>query len=255
MKILIGSHAMKHYVNNVEPNDIDYFSDSKIDGAETFYHPDLEKWDWSGDVASLDELYTIKVSHAFWSLRNGSWTKHMVHMMKLREAGATFIPELYDILYRIWEDIHGKKQANLNAEPEDFFNSNVTRIYDHDSIHASIAFNERPLFEKILRDGSKVAVSREKFDALSHEDKVNLVFEEVFATALERDEIANRGKNYRSSYQKHLKKLITSYSKGWFPLWVALNFHEFTRCPVNYYQRFVENQDKLVLLDSCNTVQ
>lgn len=248
MKILVGSQALKSYLPEVEPKDTDYFSDEKIEEAEVFYHPDLEKWNWSGDVASLDELYTIKISHSFWSLRNGSWKKHLSHAMKMKDAGAQLLPELYSILYPIWEESHGKKRANLEADPEDFFNSNITRIYDHDSIHASIAFSESPLFEKILKDGSQVAVSKQKFEDLSREEKINLVFEEIFATALERDEIANRGKTYKQSYQKHLQKLVTSYSKGWFPLWIALNFEEFKKCPLNYYERFLDNQDKLVLL-------
>ena len=44
MKTLIGSQALTLYMD-VDPKDTDYFSDARIPGAETFYHPLLEDWD------------------------------------------------------------------------------------------------------------------------------------------------------------------------------------------------------------------
>lgn len=250
MKILVGSQAFeKHCPGLLNPKDTDYFSDTKIEGAETFYDTRLEDWSWSGPVASLDELYTIKISHAFWALRNRSWTKHMNHMMLMKENGATFIPELYEILYPIWKDRYGVKKANLNKNPEDFFTSTVKRIYDHDSIHASVAFNDEPLFNKILKDDSEVAVSREKFESLTELEKEQLVLEEVFATALEREYFNETGVSYKRAYQKHLFKLITSYSKGWFPLYIVLNFEKFCKTPFDYYKVMENNKDKLIPLE------
>ena len=246
MKILIGSRALARYVDSIEPNDTDYFSDKSIPGAECFYHPDLEKYDWHGDVANLDELYTIKVSHSFWCLRNGSWSKHIQHISLMEEMGAKLIPELYSILYSIWEERYGKKKVNLNAEPEEFFNNRVKRAYEHDSVHAAIAFGEEPLFNKILRDGHKVAVDKNKFDSLSHEDKIHLVQEELFATALERKVIDDEGKFWRSSYQWALMMLITSFSKGWFPLWVVTHINEIKNPPFNYYDLMMKNSHKLI---------
>jgi len=268
MKVLIGSMAMKSYADlKNPPKDADYFSDhdkKDLDDhgtgrVEVFYDERLAQYAWAQDadtggtgVATLDELYTIKVSHAFWDLRNKSWSKHMSHMMDLKKAGATFIPELYEILYAVWKDLHGAKRANLEVEnPEDFFTSTVVRKYDHDSLHASVAYYDRPLFESILRDGHAIAVSKKKFDDLPHDDKVKLVKEEIFATALERDLIPDdSGRNWRVAYQKHLKKLITSYSKGWFPLWVVLHFDEVCTNRVNYWDRMQDQSDRLILLDA-----
>lgn len=246
MKILVGSQALaKRRPGSIEPKDTDYFSDFPIPGAETFYHPALETYPWAegteNSAATLDELYTIKVSHAFWELRNGSWGKHMKHTMFLKELGANFIPELYAILYKIWEERHGVKPANLEQEAEDFFGKTVTRIYEHDSIHAAIAYGDAPLFEKILRDGHGVAVSKEKFDNLSEGEKLNLVREEVFATALERQVIPADGKGWRGAYPWALKQTITSYSKGWFPLYIVLNFEKLCKNDVNYWQRMLDN--------------
>lgn len=251
MKVLIGSTAILHHLPEyervsgqgvLEPKDIDYFTDESIAG-DNFWHPDLARWNW-GKVATLDELYTIKVSHAFWRLRQ--WEKHMLDVVQLKDAGAQFIPELYQILYPLWEQKHGKKAANLEQSPEDFFNARITRIYDHDSIHESVAYGERPLFEAILRDGHGVAVSRKKFEALSERDKHRLVREEVYATALERILIpANYRANPVMAYQECLTKTITSFSKGWFPLYIVLNYGELQTMKGNYVKRHLKNRDKL----------
>lgn len=250
MKTLIGSQALaKHMKLNRTPRDVDYFSDRPVDGAETFYHTLLEDWSWS-DVANLDELYTIKLSHSYWELRNGSWEKHMFDASMMKRAGAVFIPELHDILYAVWEDTHGVKKANLEQSPEDFFNNNVSRIYEHDSIHASVAYHDGiPLFNAILRDGHAVAVDKSKFFALDYQTKLELVREEVYATALERHIIPS-GYNYSPTraYSWALKKTITSFSKGWFPTFIVDHFEDLRKPTEDFVQTHKDNADRLVRL-------
>lgn len=248
-KTLVGSQALSMHMNiGRKPKDIDYFSQEPVEGAEVFYHPDLRKYPF-GEFATLNELYTIKVSHSFWELKNNSWVKHMKDIVRMQKEGAEFLPGLYNILYPIWEERYGKKKANLEESPEDFFKSTVSRVYEHDSIHASVAFYDEPLFNKILRDDHQVAVSKEKFDALSHEDKIKLVKEEVFATALER-QIIPSGYKYpqRIAYMWALQKLITSFSKGWFPLWVVLNFAELSEARDDFVKVHLDNKGKLITL-------
>lgn len=258
--VLIGSQAMKaHFpVEAREPKDIDYFSEESLDffkaallpedakKVEIFWHEDLAQWSW-GPLASIDELYTIKVSHAFWELKNRSWGKHMMDVMFLQSNGAKLIPELYKILYKVWEDTHGKKKVNLEADPDDFFNDKIVkRIYDHDSIHESVAYYDRPLFERILRDNSDVAVDKSKWDALSHEDKLKMVREEVYATALERKLVPTDYKySAGKAYNWTLQKTITSLTKGWFALFVVENFKDLTRADVDYVQRHKDNAHML----------
>lgn len=67
-KTLVGSVALSHWIDvGRVPKDIDYFSDKDVSGAETFWDDRLAFWEFR-DVATLDELYTIKVSHSFWDL-------------------------------------------------------------------------------------------------------------------------------------------------------------------------------------------
>ncbi|AVD99352.1 hypothetical protein SEA_BILLNYE_180 [Streptomyces phage BillNye] len=248
MKTLVGSLAAHQYFSDFrDVKDVDFFSEEKIDGAETFHHPALEQWNW-GPVATVNELYTIKVSHAFWNL-HGTWNKHMGDIVFYQKKDARFIQPLFDILYPIWEERYGKKKANLNAKPEDFFNKNVHRVYDHDSIHRSIAYYDRPLFERILRDGHEVAVDRAKFEALPYVDKLKLVREEVYATALERQIIPSEYRaSPRAAYAWAMMKTVTSFSKGWFPLFIVQNYQDLFKPDVDYVKVHRENTDRLVLL-------
>lgn len=255
MKILIGSKALSEYLDiGREAKDVDYFTDlpAELFGKkeETFWHPSLDDYFGNADrIATLDELYTIKISHIFWDLRNGSWEKHAIDIMRMENAGATLIEDLYKLLYEVWESNYGKKKANLNATPEDFFKSTVKRIYDHDSIHASIAYYEEPLFNRILREGAAVAVDKSKFDSMSLEDKLKLVREEVYATALERLIIPSEYKySPRSAYAWALKKTITSFSKGWFPLFIATHLTKLWSPDIKYVDVHKENSHKLIKL-------
>ena len=165
----------------------------------------------------------------------------------MQNYGAKLIPALYKILYPIWEEKHGKKKANLEKEPEEFFNANVSRIYEHDSIHASVAYFDEPLFNSILRDGHQVAVDKSKWDALPLEMKDSLVREEVYATALERKIIPNNYDFQRArAYMWALKKTITSFSKGWFPLYIVENFDRLRKEDLDYVALHRSNEHLLV---------
>lgn len=253
MKVLVGSTALCKYVNlNRTPEDIDYFGvgDENEPGVEYFHHPALSYWFGNEERdATLDELYTIKISHIFWDLNNNTWEKHCHDIIAMEKAGAVLKEDLYQILYKVWEQRYGKKKANLNAEPSDFFNKKVHRIYDHDSIHASIAYNEKPMFEQILRDGHAVAVDKNKWNNLSLRDKFQCVREEVYATALERQLIpSNYMASSRLAYKWALKKTITSFSKGWFPLFIVTHLNELWRPDCDYVARHKHNSDRLILL-------
>lgn len=260
MKVLIGSKALEKYIDiGREAKDTDYFAtDVKVKGEDNFYHPLLETWDW-GEVATLDELYTIKVSHSYWILKNNSWGKHIVDIINMKKNGAQLIPELHDILYKVWEETHGVKKVNLNQEPEEFFNKNITRKYEHDSVHAAVAYGDFPLFNLILKDNHPVAVDKKKFNSLDEETKHKLIREEIYATACERiiipaldmtvqeRHLNKTSTNPKRAYDIMLRKLITSLSKGWFPLYILDNIGDLIKPDVDYVQRLKDNEDKLIL--------
>src|SRR4051812_35442577 len=164
--LIIGSTAMYREIPDFrDPKDLDVFArpdDPSLElhkPKDVFWHPALAHTQLDRtDFASMNEMYTIKVSHSYWELKNGSWDKHMADIVALKKNGATLDLELHKILYRIWEDTHGKKKMNLAQAAGDFFDDAVTRIYDHDSIHRSVAYDERPIYELILKDGETVDI-------------------------------------------------------------------------------------------------
>ena len=257
---IIGSHAARIWYPDFprEPKDIDYFWDQKpakrADGlrVEHFYHPALEqyegKWQYP-KYASPNELYTIKVSHIFWN--SARWVKHAKDIIFYQDKGAEFIPELYDLLYPIWVEHYGKKKASLpkGTQAEDFFKSTVKRVYEHDSIHASVASYDEPLFNAVLGEGEAVAVEWSKFEALSDEDKLRLVREEIYATSLERHIIPSDYKmNYVHGYRKALQQTITSFWKGKWALYAALNLRNLVNPELDYVALHKKNSERLIKL-------
>lgn len=258
-RVLIGSAAIALHLPgslNREPKDKDYLSLNlvKNPGEDLILGQGIvDRYPFSGYVASLDELYTLKVSHSAWVI-GSSWQKHLFDIVTLKRNGAKLIPELHDIAYAEWERRKGVKRVNLNKDKEEFFHSGVRRKYIHDSIHAAVAFYDEPLFNRILFPGAEVKVSRTLFEQLSEEDKARLVQEETMVLALERELIPadDRGESidkYRwfRAYQKQLQALLTELSKGWFPMWSFENFDKVARPPHNYWKKFSESDKKVLL--------
>ncbi len=202
-------------------------------------------------LATLDEMYTIKVSHSHWELRNGSWDKHMYDVVELKRAGARLLPDMYNTLYPVWEDLHGKKILDLTKEAEDFFADAVTRVYVHDTLHESVSYGERPMYEALLRDGKSVQLDMTKLKALPFADQVKLFREEIYVTALERLVIPS---GYRHSpmraYTWALRRTITGLTKGWSSLFLIENYETFARRPdIDYVAKHLSNKHKLIHRD------
>lgn len=240
-----------------EPKDYDVFSDrtdlpSKVGGlrVENFWHDSFTDLFGTGvRFLSLDELYTLKISHAAWELKNGSWVKHMEDTVRLRDAGAEFVPDLFAGLYRVWEELHGPKGVDLNKDKSAFFSDAVRRTYDHDSIHRAVAYGDEPLYERFLKPGETVTMDMSKVWAADRETQIRLFREEVLATALERimvpsDFTASPGRAYLWS----LRRTITSLTKGKSSLFMALNYPELRNPDPDYVKRFRSRMDRLITL-------
>lgn len=252
IRLVIGSTALREHIPSSRvPKDLDVFSPVSRPGEETFWHSSFGEWlsDGTDRCASLDELYTLKVSHAYWELRNGSWDKHMLDVVELRRAGANLIPELHDLLYMVWEEEHGPKRLDLNQEAEDFFADAVKRLYDHDSIHESVCYYDRPLYVAVLKSGASVAMDMGKVWQLSFEDQVRLFREEVYVTALERLVIPS-GYRYspRRAYAWALRRTITSLTKGRSARFIVENYEQFRVPDVDYVARHRLNSSRLLPL-------
>lgn len=250
--MLIGSKAMKvWYPDFREPKDEDHFSPDPAKFGDNFWHetfPDV----WSADyTASPSQLYTIKVSHSPWALENGSWEKHMHDILKLQSEGVAFDRKMYDILYPVWKEKHGKKRVALNKDKETFFGDAVVRTYDHDSLHESVAYHDRPMYTQFLKEGADVDIDNNKFwaPAVSHEDRLKTIREEVYATALERWVIpTNYRVSPRAAYARAMKKSITSLFKGRWALFIVLNYTDLYKPDMDYVAMHKSKSHKLIKL-------
>lgn len=257
--LIVGSHALKALgVCNREPKDMDIFAGQNYPGVwsnhkyDLFWHDSFSEFipdTLSPQYATLDQMYTIKLSHSHWELPNGSWSKHIYDLIQLQNAGAQLDFGLYKILYKVWEQMHGKKVMNLAQDKTEFFDDAVRRMYDHDSLHESVAFGDRPVYEEILRDGATVDVDPSKLWSLPHQRIVQLFVEEICVTALERKVIPS---NYKCSpgwaYQWALRRTITSLTKGKSSRFILQNIQEFVTPDPFYVQRHLSKADRLVRL-------
>lgn len=236
------------------PKDCDVYSDQGPDGLtgdqDIFWDDRLYSWlgeDSGTRFATLDELYTIKHSHAYWELPNRSWDKHMGDMLRLEEAGARLNDELHDLLYSIWVDKHGAKRVDLNMDKTEFFDDGVKRKYDHDSVHYSVAYGDHPLYEDFLKAPPSVAIDMARVWEAPEDKIINLFREEVYATALERIVIP---KDYRCSpmaaYRWALRRTITSLTKGRSAKFIVSNYRRFQRPDMDYVRHHKDNSHKLI---------
>lgn len=256
--IVIGSAAANAILGDEKwrrPKDIDSFTDLGIQGLEyrdtgiplDTYWDDMmytyfgkqERW------ATLDELYTIKLSHIFWEGRNGKWNLHAQDLMALKREGAVVIESLYKMLYGVWEKKFGKKVVDLDMDKADFFDDAVPRDWDHDSVHYSVAYGDHPLYEDFL--SGEIMMDMKRVWSAPLETQIKLFREEIFATALERKIIPN---NYRYSpgaaYLWALRRVITSLTKGNSARFIAENLDKFWEMEVDYVQRHKDNAHLLI---------
>lgn len=174
--IIIGSTAAKkHLPDWREPEDLDVLTDLNSN-ADAYWHPAFREI-WDEDVhryAELDELYTIKISHIYWDLRNGTWEKHAADIKALKAAGARLFPGMHKILYSVWEERYGKKRVDLDMDKQAFFSDAVPRVYDHDSVHYSVAYGDHPLYEDFLKDDQEINIDMAKVWGAPFEQQVRL---------------------------------------------------------------------------------
>lgn len=244
--MIIGSTAIKYWYPDFprEPKDIDIVKGSNFTDyfplgrkREYLENPVLLKHCKDNDCLYPDELYTLKISHSFWSLENNSWDKHMWDIQFLKDKGCKLIPELFDELYQYWNTVHGvNKRSKLDMSAEEFFDNVVNYPVGHDELHKRLVQHEwfdtkEPMYFKVLKDGCEVDVDSTKWDNLTEHEKFRLVFEEVAVMAVER----YNHLYYKAAYNRMLKKFIISHAPLWEAVYIIENHRMFcTNIPFNY---------------------
>jgi hypothetical protein len=263
MITLIGSRAMQmHFPDfrDVKNADWDFQSDTAFDphtmweygfpvmpgeSLDSFVDFRLMAWPW-GKVATPDELYTMKVSHGYWEIGN-TWEKHASDIVFLKRKGAQFLPELHDLLLEIWRERYKANKISLKKTGKEFFDDHVQKIYDHDSVHRSVAYRDRPWYEDILLPGEEVLTDKAKFLAMNLPDQLDLVREELYVIALERKLIPmNYEGSPMSAYKWALRRLCTSLFKNEWATFVLRNLDELGKPDIDYVKRHRDNCGMLI---------
>jgi len=148
----------------------------------------------------------------------------MADIIQLKKNGAKLIPGVHEILYSAWERVHGKKLANLNVSNEAFFTEKIDRVIPHDALHELFRYGSEPKYKILKKDPNKALISKSMFFEQSHEEQLNTVREEMMVLAAERYLIPGVTTSPGLAIRQALKLLITSASKGWFPLFIVDNY-------------------------------
>lgn len=226
--MVIGSTAIKYHFPDFprEPKDLDLIGFGKNkNGIEFHRNPVLESKMPGFSVCPANDLYTLKVSHCFWDIK---WEKHMFDIQFMKAKGCELNPYLFNELYAYWCSVHElPTRSKLNMSAKDFFDNALSK-YDHDFLHALIS--PTPMYKSVLREGAEVEVSDGKFKALTHNQKLELVREEIYVMAYER--MGDR--SYRSAYAWMLKKFIIHHAPIWEAVWIIQNYKELHKPMFNY---------------------
>lgn len=191
MGLIFGSVALKYWLGEDfrQPKDLDIMTKEKPQrtaNIEYHYNPAFDyiiEHNKHSLYVDLNFLYTIKLSHLAYDI---NWDKHAIDVIKMQRLGCKKDETLYKLLQKDWEVIHGKKRVNLNMTKEEFFTPYVTRRIDHDELHQMLAHNDYPMYTKILKEGADVMCDIKKWRALTHEEKLLTILEEIWVTAYER---------------------------------------------------------------------
>ena len=243
-KIIIGSTAIRYHFPdfNREPKDLDYvvrnttgFNTTR--GVEYLPNPILFKYE-DGEYLSPDLLLTLKMSHLFWDI---NWDKHLFDVQFLLDKGCEYNPDVLNHLIEYWmKNNPTQRRSDLVMSKDDFFDNAINNDskYDHDFLHTII--NPKPTYKKVLRDGADVDVDENKWNMLSHEDKKNIIFEEVYIMAYER----YRDFGFKRAYGRMLKKYLMLHAPRYVAIFGILNYKEIYKPEYNFVDKINNNLNK-----------
>lgn len=165
-------------------------------------------------VPDINALFEIKSSHRY--LKDSPhFLKTMNDRLLLKEAGAQIINK--EFLSKREKETYTYKHPKLNVNKYNFFkDDNIKYIYDHDTIHISMAHKEKPAYMYFKPEDKEVMVSRSMWDSLDEETKIYSIVEESYVLALERSQIPHPNVlTPLQSFELALMKVCTSITSGW----------------------------------------
>lgn len=255
-KLVIGSTAANYWWGDFprSAKDFDAWCDQADDGEDSMWDDRMVPFVPEGtSIANPDQLYTAKLSHTEWELRNGSWSKHMNDLLWMQQKGCQVDEGLYKLLRSIWVDRYGDRKFNLSDDKSKFFDDAVPRKYDHDSLHRSVALTPGfPMYEFFLKPGAQVDMDMPKvWDCLDKSSNgkqivLDLFYEEIAVTALERKVVPSE---YTCSpmmaWSWALRRTVTSLTKGRSSRFIRENYGFYRKPAYDYIAQHKKNSHLL----------
>jgi len=238
--LIYGSYALNYWFDDYykSPTDIDVVVyDSKLynseiinelkatklpveitDSSESYFFKELENM-IEDYYLNPTGLLTVKMSHAMY---NYNLDKTVNDIIFLQQKGVTYDLEILNMLRTHWKERYKnfRETMNFNLPPEEFFNSSVSRYVEHDELHDILKLDSIPAYKKILDNDVTVKVSRKKFDALSHEEQMATVIEEISVLACERYFYILDAK---TAFIQAAQDFLTRMTSGWYNIFLLEN--------------------------------
>lgn len=153
--------------------------------------------------------------------------------------------ELLKKLTKQTKDLYGDRVPSLRKSKTEFFDDYVTKVFEHDEIHAATCYGDRPIFERLKTDSESVWCSKALWNDLSKTDQVQAVQEEAFVIALERFIIPSLvvDKPHRSAkmaFGMAVSKICTTLCSGWFRDFAIENWPQVMDYKVDFLGKFHE---------------
>lgn len=197
-----------------------------------------------GWVPSVDMLFTIKKSHRYLKNSPHFWKTALdYHIMK--HSGAQVRPE-YEAFFKLREkETYNYAHPKLNQSKDGFFaDDSIQYVWDHDTIHESVARGERPAYTYYMKDGEQVMCDKNKFfNVCSQEIRINGVIEEAAVLAIERSLVPHPGVwTPEFAWKFALAKVCSSITSGWFREFGYENILDILKLyPAGYWEKFQED--------------
>lgn len=203
-------------------------------------------------IADPAVLMVIKKSHLNYPI---NWWKHVQDYGKLKDLKPVLTARHQEALALRQKETKDRCGAapkpNLMMTNEEFFGKSqkvVGRVFEHDDLHFSTCFYDRPMYEKLKTDQAMAWCDGKLFAALSHQDKIRCVQEEAFAIALERKVVPalNEEREYSSdlAFRYAVERIGTTLTGGWFREFTQENAREILNHGVDYVNRFLTYLEK-----------
>jgi hypothetical protein len=243
--VLIGSRAVAYWFPDFKPredSDWDFVCEPQeldVPGRIEWHDPEYleNKYVVYGDrdsfqhmqycVATPGSLAVLYRSHLH---RPEKWDHNIaVYHKFLKPYRYLHLEKALERRKKLTYEAFGNRHPKLAQSNEDFFDDNVEKVYDHDYLHELYAYGDRPMFEKLKREGEedKAWCVKDLWNELTYQEKCRCVAEETYVIATERFMVPNRWDfNPRQAYYRALRKVCTTLTSGWFRDFAIDNFPE-----------------------------